>query len=123
MKHYVDKEIKETKRILTKVTCDVCNREIEPSSPFYDVTTHHYEWDNDSIESFKHYQICSDECLKVKFKEYLCLDIDSKYVEISKEVCCVPKSVGVSNKDSNKLVYTATEDESSGEQGSFICKG
>ena len=50
--------------------CDICKKEIKHKSDYWEVTTHHHDWGNDSIESYKCFDICSVECLKNKFNEY-----------------------------------------------------
>lgn len=68
-----------TEKVLVKETtyCDVCKREITANS-FWKLTTHHNDWGNDSIESYEYFDICSADCLREKFNEYV-KDSDSKY--------------------------------------------
>lgn len=90
-----------TKRKLIGVKCDVCGRIIEPPSKenqydwinfkykYYEVTTGHHDWGNDSCESIEQYDICTD-CIGKFITKYL----DNKegnrsgYIEIqTKHVC------------------------------------
>lgn len=50
--------------------CDVCEKEITKGVGYYEVTTHHNDWGNDSIDSYDYSDVCSVECLKKKFDEY-----------------------------------------------------
>lgn len=68
-------EVKEhvvTERVLVGKTmfCDICNKEIEKGHGYWDVHTCHNDWGNDSCESHEYFDVCSIECLKVKFNEY-----------------------------------------------------
>lgn len=38
---------------------------------YYEVSTGHNDWGNDSIDSFENYDLCSDECLGKKIDEFL----------------------------------------------------
>lgn len=62
--------------------CDVCKRLIYKRSikdksknknmvSFWKLTTGHNDWGNDSCESVECFALCSEECAKVKFVEYL----------------------------------------------------
>ena len=44
-----------TEKVLVKETryCDICKKEIENNKPYWRLTTHHNDWDNDSIEKVK----------------------------------------------------------------------
>lgn len=39
------------------------------------VTTHHSDWGNDSVDSFKDKHVCSAECLRKAFEDYLANDV------------------------------------------------
>jgi hypothetical protein len=62
-----------TEEVLVKETmyCDVCGKEIEAKNPYWNLTTHHHDWGNDSIDSYEYFDICSADCLRKKFDEYL----------------------------------------------------
>lgn len=61
--------------------CDVCGKEILPTAiphkyeePFYDyyeITTHHNDWGNDSIDSYEHFDACSPDCAFKLWEEYI----------------------------------------------------
>lgn len=65
-------------------TCDICGRQIYKRSlvdseevpnnhfsvPFYDVTSGHADWGNDSGDSVEDYDICSPECLSILLDAY-----------------------------------------------------
>ena len=62
-----------TENVLVKETriCNVCNKEIEKGKAYWVLTTHHYDWGNDSCDSYEQFDICSKECLRKEFEEYL----------------------------------------------------
>ena len=39
------------------------------------VTTHHSDWGNDSVDSFEDKHICSAECLRKAFEDYIANDV------------------------------------------------
>ena len=64
------KEIVKENRKLEYIRCDKCKKKINDDMLFYDVTTHHHDWGNDSIDSYVRMQICPD-CI-IKFtQQYL----------------------------------------------------
>lgn len=72
------------KEVVVKKTCDVCLKEIPPTSnvfprkniPYFNITTHHSDWGNDSIDSYENYHACCPECAMKFVSEYLerCFD-------------------------------------------------
>lgn len=76
----VTKEVEEI--IGTEIYCDVCHKKINdtkttlsngyhPLKWYYEVTTGHNDWGNDSIDSIEHKDICSVECLNKEYDKYL----------------------------------------------------
>ena len=63
----VETTVQET-RMVTGIECDICNKVIPVSkgieSKYFEVTTGHHEWGNDSCESIEHHDICPD-CMEV----------------------------------------------------------
>ena len=77
--------------------CDICNKrflswgysddtgvlETLDGTPYYGrrnikwfiVTTHHSDWGNDSVDSFESKHVCSTECLRKAFEDYLANDV------------------------------------------------
>ena len=66
-------------------TCDACKKMIYKKRyyndkcvlngkhervQYYKVTTGHYDWGNDSVDSIENYTICSPECLNSVMNEY-----------------------------------------------------
>lgn len=62
--------------------CDVCKKLIykrsikdnsknKNSVSFWELTTGHNDWGNDSCDSVESFALCSEECAKVKFVQYL----------------------------------------------------
>jgi hypothetical protein len=97
-KEYETKTHMVTEQVLIKETrcCDVCGKEIKSENsfkkPYWSLTTHHNDWGNDSIESYEYYDVCSKDCLKQKFDEYvedsnewcdghntMCFDVEKTY--------------------------------------------
>lgn len=80
-KEYETKTHTVTEKVLVKETryCDVCGKEIEPNKSYWELTTHHNDWGNDSIESYEHFDVCSSECLRKKFDEYVEDSGDDRY--------------------------------------------
>jgi hypothetical protein len=65
--------------------CDVCEKQIERGSFFFRVLTGHRDWGNDSCESQKWFDICSQECLQAMYKKFDTMSDATKYIEISRE--------------------------------------
>lgn len=74
-------EVKKTlveKEVDKLVVCDGCNVTLHnydinfmtgKAVSYYEVTTHHHDWGNDSCDSFEHFDYC-EECLPKAFEEY-----------------------------------------------------
>lgn len=56
-------------KIIKAIKCDVCRKEI--SGKYWKLTTHHHDWGNDSIESYKYFDLCSKECINKKLDKYI----------------------------------------------------
>ena len=68
------KIVKNSKVIPISIKCDICDGLIadkDHENEYYQLMTGHNDWGNDSIDSIKHEDICSDECLKKRFDKYL----------------------------------------------------
>lgn len=74
-----------TERVLVKetISCDVCSGEINTDNGYWELTTHHYGWGNDSCESYEHFDICSETCLKGKFCDY----VKQSEKEVERRMC------------------------------------
>ena len=58
--------------VSTIMHCDVCDSVIDPDhESYWELTTGHHDWGNDSCESIQYFDICSEACLKKKFDEYV----------------------------------------------------
>ena len=77
------------------ITCDVCGNKLNYNSwyndtkraAYYEVMTGHRDWGNDSCDSIKHHDICSDECLS-RFTQKWLKDANGSttaYINIEKE--------------------------------------
>lgn len=75
--------------------CDVCQKEIEPTPlppvgykeniPFFEITTGHHDWGNDSIDSVEIKHACSPECLMEFVGKYINVNfkgIHTDYINI-----------------------------------------
>lgn len=78
--------------VVTAKKCDVCGKEIPKSEntygrkhPFFSIKTHHYDWGNDSVDSYEYFHACSVECATKFTQKYLakCFDgINTCTIEI-----------------------------------------
>ena len=79
-----------TEKVLVKETmyCDICNEVINKQGRHWEVTTGHYDWGNDSVDSIEHFDICSTDCLRKKFDEYVREsgrdDYNTEYFEVER---------------------------------------
>lgn len=94
MRKYKKKEITKIEETEIGITCDMCKKEIlneedyksefrTKMSHYYEITTHHNDWENDSIDSYEYRDICSENCLFNFLKDYydgtdgtLCCEIE-----------------------------------------------
>jgi len=66
--------IKETRQVTKEVevtigiTCDVCGKAIK--GDYWTLRTSHNDWGNDSVDSFKYFDLCSRKCVCQKLKDY-----------------------------------------------------
>lgn len=79
-----------TERVCVKESthCDVCDKEINKYKGYWTLTTGHHDWGNDSHESIEHFDICSEDCLRKKFDEYVSdsgSDYNTMYFEVERE--------------------------------------
>jgi hypothetical protein len=72
-KEYEVKTRTVTERVCVKETmhCDVCNGVIEGQENYWELTTGHHDWGNDSLDSIECFDVCSEVCLREKFDEYV----------------------------------------------------
>ena len=85
-------DIKETKEVTVKQEvvvakkCDVCGKEIH--GKHWLLTTSHNDWGNDSCESIKYEDLCSEDCVQEKLKEYFlkCKDSDTQEFSLEQDV-------------------------------------
>lgn len=90
---YVEKRQTVIKEVVVGKKCDVCFKDIPPTSDsfprtnhsYFNITTHHHDWGNDSCESFEYFHACSPACALKFATEYLNKDFDghnSREIEI-----------------------------------------
>ena len=71
------KAIVTTRECVVGKKCDVCGKEILPHKrggpmyDYYEVTTHHNDWGNDSIDSYENYDACSPDCAYKLWEKYI----------------------------------------------------
>ena len=74
--------VTESRKVGEVCRCDVCKRVIYDLDStakglyrdfvgYWELITGHNDWGNDSCESREHFDLCSEECVKVKLIEYL----------------------------------------------------
>lgn len=79
-----------TERVCVKQTrhCDVCNGVIDDNDAYWELTTGHHDWGNDSVDSIENFDVCSEVCLRQKFDEYVREsgedDYNTMYFEVSR---------------------------------------
>jgi len=81
---YEKKEVTVVKNIEIGISCDVCGGKIDKDF-FYQITTGHEDWGNDSVESIEERDVCSDECLRAELEAYLEEKHLTKYFEIERQ--------------------------------------
>lgn len=84
---------KETEIIVSKryenkgIQCDICNKHILPddrrknTNMYFKITTGHYDWGNDSVESIETQDVCCD-CAPKFISEYLSKCKSTEYMNI-----------------------------------------
>ena len=97
----MEKEVKEKKTITTDVVigqeiyCDECGRLIFRKKnkqivycigDYWELTTGHHDWGNDSIDSIEYFDLCSKECCTTRFKDYIQCCQGTKYFELEHQV-------------------------------------
>lgn len=71
------KRIVVTRDCIVGKKCDVCKKEIpplvygEPVYDYYEVTTYHNDWGNDSMDSYEYFDACSPDCAYKLWEEYI----------------------------------------------------
>lgn len=88
----VEEVIKGEVHTVTGIRCDVCKRDLRyryrPNSDYlehrpkyFEVTTGHHDWGNDSCESISHNDVCPD-CIDGFVSRYLAKANGTDYIEI-----------------------------------------
>lgn len=66
------------------VSCDRCGDIIQNGEVYYNVTTHHNDWGNDSIDSYEDFDLCSD-CYLPFTEKYFKEATGTEEINISRE--------------------------------------
>lgn len=85
MKIYKTTErIVKTERIVG-IKCDICQKEI--TGKYWQLTTHHDDWGNDSVDSYSHSDLCSRECINKALDDYIndCEDSCTQCFELEQD--------------------------------------
>ena len=104
---YSTVQVTERRHITDICTCCICNKLIYKRTmvdseelpknnlmtDYWQVTTGHNDWGNDSVDSISTYEICSEDCLKTLMIKYIegCTKRsrrNSWYMDINHEVIC-----------------------------------
>ena len=86
MANIIEKEIVTIEREIIKgVVCDVCKRKIV--GQYWRLSTHHYDWGNDSCESYEDFDLCNPECISVMLNKYYerCKRSDTQVFELEQD--------------------------------------
>ena len=90
--------------------CDICGKEIppavipfrygEPGYDYYEVTMHHHDWGNDSVDSYEYFDACSPDCAYKLWERYIHYSTGVKNtmcIEVEHKNCWVLKYKEVSD--------------------------
>ena len=68
---YETKTYTKTENVMTseKRYCDICGREI--TGHHWRIRTGHYDWGNDSCDSIEYFDVCSVDCFRAVFEDYV----------------------------------------------------
>ena len=62
------REVTEKKKVIVGCQCDVCKKDID--GMYFDFTTGHCDWGNDSVDSIKSFDVCSVKCARLIMEDY-----------------------------------------------------
>ena len=70
---------------LVGIKCDICEKEI--TGKYWQLTTHHEDWGNDSVDSYSHSDLCSRECINKALDNYIedCEDSNTQCFELEQD--------------------------------------
>jgi hypothetical protein len=90
------KEVTITEEVKTHAVCDVCGKEVLSSDlpdNWHEISAHHNDWGNDSIDSYKESMVCSPGCYKImlkkivsEFEEYNTAEVDGMNIKFAKSM-------------------------------------
>lgn len=66
------KSVTEFKEITVGIKCDVCGKIHKCSyipDEWHNISMHHNDWGNDSVDSYESFDVCSPKCYITKLKE------------------------------------------------------
>lgn len=83
----------EVKKVTIGRVCDCCGQKLKPvydyrpdDFNYFYICTHHYDWGNDSVESYESFDACSPECalklVEAYLREAYKTHINTKEIEI-----------------------------------------
>lgn len=88
MKYYGKPTIEKIEhRLCEYIRCDSCNKKIVDKEKYFEVTTGHNDWGNDSCDSIRHLDIC-EKCLNKYVGDYFKKTKESytAYINVEPEV-------------------------------------
>ena len=71
------REVTVVQKVVTGRVCDVCGAAIVPDAKangaynYFKVTTHHYDWGNDSVDSLERFDLCGPGCVMAFTEKYV----------------------------------------------------
>ena len=83
-----------------KIICDCCRKVIAKTEEnksinvtYYEVTTGHNDWGNDSCDSIEKFYYCSEQCLHKAFMNYYLAKgkVGSAYFNVTRKTECLHK--------------------------------
>ena len=72
MKKAQQKEVTKIEEEVFEIICDVCGRihkGMDLPNKWHNISMHHNEWGNDSVDSYEVFDVCSPECYAIQFKD------------------------------------------------------
>ncbi len=64
----ITETVTHTVSTIKALKCDVCGKEFK--GKYWNLTTQHSDWGNDSCDSISCFDLCSKECVQKKLDEY-----------------------------------------------------
>lgn len=117
----VEEVIKAEKRTVTGVRCDICGKSlrytycpnstyVKDSPKYFEVTTGHHDWGNDSHESIERMDVCP-ECIIEFVSRYLSEAESTEHINVETHWCWAEKvDVNIRSYDDRRTYKIDEED-------------